>query len=110
MKTFVLDIIVIELYSTGGFPSKRQVNIALSYQSVLSGVILVSFWVLLWCCSGYIVVHMSFLAFYLCHVCFLYLEYYRVPVVNPMALKEVVVITLKQRWGATRSTIVLLWG
>jgi len=44
MITFVLDIIVIELCSVGGFPSKRQVNISLSNQSVLSGVILVSFW------------------------------------------------------------------
>jgi len=39
MKTFVLDIIVVEFS-----PSKRKVNIALSNQNALSGVILVSFW------------------------------------------------------------------
>ena len=44
MRNFVLDIIVIELFSAGGAPSKRQVNVALSNQSVLSGIILVSFW------------------------------------------------------------------
>jgi hypothetical protein len=38
-----LDIIVIELCSTGGFPSKRPANISLSNRSALSGVILLSF-------------------------------------------------------------------
>jgi hypothetical protein len=32
--------------------------------------------VLSWCCSGYIVVHLPFLAIYLCSAYFLYLEYY----------------------------------
>jgi hypothetical protein len=43
-----------------------------------------SFWcyfdiisVLLWCCSGYIVVYLPFLAFYFCSAYFLYLEYYK---------------------------------
>jgi hypothetical protein len=31
---------------------------------------------LLWCCSGYIVVDLPFLAFYLCSAYILYLEYY----------------------------------
>jgi hypothetical protein len=43
-------------------PSKRQVNIALSNQSALSGVIMVLFWY----CSGYIIVSLPFLANYLC--------------------------------------------
>ena len=44
MRTFVLDIIVIELYSAGGFPLEEASELALSNQSALSGVILVSFW------------------------------------------------------------------
>jgi hypothetical protein len=44
MNFFVLDIIVIDPYSTGGFPLEGQVNISLSNQSALSGVLLVSFW------------------------------------------------------------------
>jgi hypothetical protein len=44
MRTFILDIIVIELFSTRGLASKRKVNIALSNQISLSGVIMVLFW------------------------------------------------------------------
>jgi hypothetical protein len=44
MRSFVLDIIVIEMFSTEGSLSKRQVNIALGNQSVISGVIFLSFW------------------------------------------------------------------
>jgi hypothetical protein len=44
MRSFVLDIIVIELFYLEVSPSKRQVNIALSNQSALYGVILVLFW------------------------------------------------------------------
>jgi hypothetical protein len=44
MRTFVLDIIVIELCSAGGFPLEEASELALSNQSALSGVILVSFW------------------------------------------------------------------
>jgi hypothetical protein len=51
MISFVLDIIVIELCSNGGFPLKRQVNISLSNQSALSvlfwyyfGIIVVLLW------------------------------------------------------------------
>jgi hypothetical protein len=39
-------------------PSKRQVNIAISSQSVISGVILVLFWY----CFEYIIASLSFLA------------------------------------------------
>jgi hypothetical protein len=57
MRTFVLDIIVIELFSAEVAPSKRQVNIALSNQSALSGVILYHFGIIvvflwLYCCSS----------------------------------------------------------
>jgi len=31
----------------------------------------------LWCCSGYVVVYLPFLAFYFCSSYFLYLEYYK---------------------------------
>jgi hypothetical protein len=62
MRSFVLDIIVIDPCSAGGFPSKRQVNIALSNQSSLYSVILV----LLWYCFGYIIVSLPFLVNYLC--------------------------------------------
>jgi hypothetical protein len=43
MINLVLDIIVIELCSARGCPLKKQVNIAISNQSALSGVILVLF-------------------------------------------------------------------
>ena len=69
MRNFVLDIIVIELFSIGGSPSKRKVNIALSNQSCLSVIILVIL-VLLWCCYSYIVDHLPFLAIYLCSAYF----------------------------------------
>jgi hypothetical protein len=45
---------------------KRQVNIALSNQSALSGVILVLFWYYCGVVSGYIIVYLPFLANYLC--------------------------------------------
>jgi hypothetical protein len=44
MGSFVLDIIVIEHALLEVSPLKRQVNIALSNQNALSGVILVLFW------------------------------------------------------------------
>ena len=62
MRSFVLDIIVIEIFYARGRPSKMQVNIALSNQSALSSVILV----LLWYCYGYIIVSLPFLANVFC--------------------------------------------
>jgi hypothetical protein len=77
MRMFVLDIIVIELCSVGGF-SLEEASEHCSQQSKCS------FWyyssiilVLLRCYSGYIVVHLPFLAIYLCSTYFLYLEYYK---------------------------------
>jgi hypothetical protein len=43
-----LDIIVIELYSTGGFPLEEVCEHCSHNQSVLSGVILISF--ICYCC------------------------------------------------------------
>jgi hypothetical protein len=57
MKNIVLEIIVIDIFSIGGFPSKRQLKISIINQGALSSVILVLFWY----CSGYIIVSMQFL-------------------------------------------------
>jgi hypothetical protein len=43
LDIFVLDIIVIDLFSAGGSPLKRQVNIAIINKSDIYGVILVLF-------------------------------------------------------------------
>jgi hypothetical protein len=57
MRTFVLDIIVIELFSAGGFPLEEASEHCLSNQSALSGVILYHFGIIvvlfwLYCCSS----------------------------------------------------------
>jgi hypothetical protein len=77
MRTVVLNIIVIDLCSTGGFPLEEASEHCSQNQSALSGVILISFSVLLWCCYGYIVVYLPLLAFYFCSAYFLYLEHYK---------------------------------
>jgi hypothetical protein len=66
MKSFVLDIIVIELCSAGLCPLE-EASEHCSQQSkcsfwCYSGIILV----LLWCCPGYIIFYLPFLANYLC--------------------------------------------
>jgi hypothetical protein len=71
-----LDIIVIELYSLGGFPLEEAHEHCFHNQSVISVVILISFQCYCGDCSGYIVVILPFLAFYLCSAYFLYLVYY----------------------------------
>jgi hypothetical protein len=63
-----LDIIVIELCSTGGFPLEEACEHLSCYFDIIS--------VLLWCCSGYVVVYLPFLAFYFCSDYVLYMEYY----------------------------------
>ena len=72
-----LYIIVIELYLNGGFPLKEACEHCSQNHSALFGVILISF--LCYCgdFSGYIVVYLPFLAFYLCSAYFLYLAYYK---------------------------------
>jgi hypothetical protein len=71
-----LDIIVIELCSTGGFPLEEAHEHCFQNQSVIYVVILISFQCYCGDCSGYIVVILPFLAFYLCSAYFLYLVYY----------------------------------
>jgi hypothetical protein len=65
MRNFILDIIVIELCSTRGFPFKEASEHCSQCSKYsfwcYSGIILV----LLWCCFGYIIVHLPFLAIYL---------------------------------------------
>jgi hypothetical protein len=72
-----LDIIVIELCSTGGFPLEEAREHCFQNQSVISVVILISFQCYCGDCSGYIVVILPFLAFYFCSAYFLYLVYYK---------------------------------
>jgi hypothetical protein len=71
-----MDIIVIELCSTGGCPLEEAREHFSQNQSVIYVVILISFQCYCGDCSGYIVVILSFLAFYFCSTYFLYLLYY----------------------------------
>jgi hypothetical protein len=71
-----LDIIVIELFSTGGCPLEEAHEHCFQIQSVISVVILISFQCYCGECSGYIVVILPLLAFYLCSAYILYLVYY----------------------------------
>jgi hypothetical protein len=71
-----LDIIVIELCSTGGFPLEEAREHCSQNQSVIYVVILISFQCYCGDCSGYIVVILPFLAFYFYSAYFLYLVYY----------------------------------
>jgi hypothetical protein len=71
-----LDIIVIELYSTGGFPLEEAREHCFQIQSVIYVVILISFQCYCGECSGYIVVILPLLAFYFSYAYFLYLVYY----------------------------------
>jgi hypothetical protein len=73
----ILDIIVIDLYSTGGFPLKEAREHCFQIQSVIYVVILISFQCYCGECSGYIVVILSLLAFYLCSAYILYMVYYK---------------------------------
>jgi hypothetical protein len=59
-----LDIIVIELCSTRGFPLEEAHEHCFQIQSVIFVVILISFQCYCGECSGYIVVILPFLAFY----------------------------------------------
>jgi hypothetical protein len=72
-----LDIIVIELCSTRGCPLKESREHSFQIQSVIYVVILISFQCYCGECSGYIVVILPLLAFYLCYAYILYLVYYK---------------------------------
>ena len=71
-----LDIIVIELFSTGGFPLEEACEHCFQYQSVISVVILISFQCYCGDCSSYITVILPLLAFYFFSTYILYLVYY----------------------------------
>jgi hypothetical protein len=72
-----LEIIVIELCSTRGCPLEEAREHCSQNQSVISVVILISFQCYCGDYSGYIVVILPFLAFYLCSAYFLYMVYYK---------------------------------
>jgi hypothetical protein len=74
-----LEIIVIELYSTGGCPLEEAREYCSHNQSAISVVILISFQCYCGFYSGYIAVILPFLAFYFCSAYFLYLVYYNHP-------------------------------
>jgi hypothetical protein len=71
-----LDIIVIELYSTGVFPLEEAHEHCFQIQSAIYVVILISFQCYCGECSGYIVVILPLLTFYLCSAYILYMVYY----------------------------------
>jgi hypothetical protein len=72
-----LDIIVIELFRTRGFPLKKAREHCFQIQNFIFVVILISFQCYCGECSGYIVVILPLLAFYLCYAYILYLVYYK---------------------------------
>jgi hypothetical protein len=71
-----LDIIVIELFSTGGFSLEEAREHCFHIQSAISVVILISFQCYCGECSGYIAIILPLLAFYFCSAYILYLVYY----------------------------------
>jgi hypothetical protein len=64
------DIIVIEICSNGGFPLEEAHEHCSQNQTALFGVILISFTCYCRDCSGYIIVYLPFIAFYLCSAYF----------------------------------------
>jgi prepilin signal peptidase PulO-like enzyme (type II secretory pathway) len=72
-----LDIILIELCSTGGFPLEEAREHCFQIQSVISVVILISFQCYCGECSHYLAVILPFLAFYSFSSYILYLVYYK---------------------------------
>jgi hypothetical protein len=72
-----LDIIVIELCSTGGCLLEEAREHCFQIQSAISVVILISFQCYCGECSGYIAVILPLLTLYLCSAYILYLVYYK---------------------------------
>ena len=72
-----LDIIVIEIFSNGGFPLEEAREHCFQIQSVISIVILISFQCYCGECSSYIVVILPLLAYYFYFAYILYLVYYK---------------------------------
>jgi hypothetical protein len=71
------EIIVIEIFSTGGCPLKEAREHCSQNQSAIFVVILISFQCYCGDYSSYIVVILPFLAFYFGSAYFLYLVYYK---------------------------------
>jgi hypothetical protein len=71
-----LDIIVINLFSTGGFPLKEAHEHFFQIQSVISIIILLSFQCYCGEFSDYIAAILPFIAFYFCSAYILFLVYY----------------------------------
>ena len=71
-----LDIIVKELFSTGGCPLEEAREHFFQNQSAISIFILILFQCYCGDCSGYITIILPFLAFHFCSAYFLYLVYY----------------------------------
>jgi hypothetical protein len=71
-----LDIIVIELCSTGGYPLEEAREHCFQIQSAIYVVILISFQCYCAGCSGYIVVILPLLTFYFSFAYILYPVYY----------------------------------
>ena len=71
-----LDIIVIELCSTGGCPLEEACEHCFQIQSDISAIILISFQCYCGECSGHIAIILPFLTFYFCSAYILYLIYY----------------------------------
>jgi hypothetical protein len=65
-----LDIILIDIFSTGGFPLEEAREHCSQNQSVIYVFILIKFQCYCGDCSGFIVVILPFLTFYLCSVYF----------------------------------------
>jgi hypothetical protein len=71
----ILDIIVIDLYSSGVLPLEEAREHCFQIQSAISIVILISFQCYYGECSSYIVFILPLLAFYFCSTYILYLLY-----------------------------------
>jgi hypothetical protein len=88
-----LEIIVIEIFSTGGCPVEEACEHCSQNQSVISVVILISFQCYCGDCSGYITVILPFLEFYFYFVYFLYMVYYTMSR-DPLSLTFCILETL----------------
>jgi hypothetical protein len=75
----ILEIIVIDLFSTRGFPLEEAREHFSQNQSPIYVVILISFQCYCGDYSGYIVIILPSLAFYLYSAYFLYMLYYNTP-------------------------------
>jgi hypothetical protein len=75
----ILEIIVTERCSNGGFPLKEACEHCFLNQSAIYVVVLISFMCYCGDYAGYITVILPFLAFYFYSTYFLYLVYYSSP-------------------------------